>query len=275
MTDFGGSAVRLRGLGVAAVVMAGLALSACSSIAGDVAVERTRLTSTVDTGIGLGPSISNLVTTPADHPINGIDVSKFQGPVDWSTVRAAGTSFAYIKATEGGDRVDDRFAENWTAAKAAGMPRGAYHFYYFCRTGAEQAAWFIRNVPNDPNALPPVLDMEWNHTSPTCRIRPPTDVVQREMASFLRIVEKHYGKRPIIYSSVDFHRDRLVGAFANYHFWLRSVAGHPSLKYDQSRSFSLWQHTATGRIAGVTGNVDRNVFIGSPERWKKLAATGY
>lgn len=273
MPQFGERAARLRGFGIAAAALAIIGLGACSTVGGDTGLQRTALSTTVGTDVGV-TSIGSLVTAPGDHAVQGIDVSKFQGPIDWTTVRASGVSFAYIKGTEGGDRVDDRFAENWAAAKAAGVPRGAYHFYYFCRTGAEQAAWFIRNVPNDPTALPPVLDMEWNHLSPTCRIRPPVDVVRAEMANFLRIVERHYGKRPIIYTSVDFHRDRLVGAFPSHHFWLRSVAGHPSLKYDVSRSFSIWQHTATGSVPGVTGAVDRNVFMGSPDRWRQLAQTG-
>jgi lysozyme len=272
LADGGNAALRA---GRAVAVLAGaLALAACSSVDGDVGVERTRLTTTIDANVGLGSPLSGVVTTPDDHAIKGIDVSKYQGTVDWASVRADNVSFAYVKATEGGDRIDDRFAENWAGAAAAGVPRGAYHFYYFCRTGAEQAAWFIRNVPADPNALPPVLDMEWNPDSPSCKRRPPVDEIRREMASFLRIVEKHYGKRPAIYTSVDFHRDALVGAFPSYHFWLRSVAGHPSLKYHPSRNFTLWQHTATGRVGGVTGNVDRNVFVGSSATWRRFASAG-
>lgn len=271
---------------IAAGAFAGaLGLGACSTVAGDVqsarsdaarsGVERTALTTEAPLGVGAVSLSTGVVTTPDDHPIKGIDVSKYQGTVNWSAVRASGAAFAFIKSTEGGDRIDDRFAENWANAQAAGMPRGAYHFYYFCRTGAEQAAWFIRNVPVDPNALPPVLDMEWNHLSPSCKRRPDRAEVLREMGVFLRIVEKHYGKRPIIYSSVDFHRDRLVGAFPGHHLWLRSVAGHPSLKYHVSTSFSIWQHTATGRNPGVVGNVDQNVYMGSAESWRRLAATGY
>ncbi|RXF74949.1 glycoside hydrolase family 25 protein [Hansschlegelia zhihuaiae] len=270
----GGPGERLKGVGAAAALLAAFALSACSTVAGDVPLERTALTTEIETGVGVTSPMTGVVTTPDDHAIKGIDVSKFQGSVDWASVRASGVSFAYIKATEGGDRIDDRFAENWAGAKAAGVPRGAYHFYYFCRTGAEQAAWFIRNVPADPNALPVVLDMEWNHLSPSCKRRPPVEEVHREMSTFLRIIEKHYGKRPMIYSSVDFHRDRLVGAFPGYHFWLRSVAGHPSLKYHPSRAYSFWQHTATGRVSGVTGNVDQNVFMGDVASFKRFAAAG-
>ncbi|MFD1703983.1 GH25 family lysozyme [Methylopila henanensis] len=254
------------------VAFAAAALAGCSTVGPEV--ERTALTTEIDPSTGIGAALAGRVTTPDDHPIHGIDVAKYQGEIDWAGVRASGVSFAFIKATEGGDRVDERFEQNWASARAAGVPRGAYHFYYFCRTGAEQAAWFIRNVPNDPAALPPVLDMEWNHLSPSCKRRPPREEVLREMGVFLSMVERHFGKRPTIYTSVDFHRDILVGAFPGHHFWLRSVAGHPSLKYHVSRRFSFWQHTATGRIGGVTGNVDRNVFMGDAESFRRYAATG-
>ena len=74
-------------------------------------------------------------TAPWSYAVHGTDVSKYQTSIAWSDAKAAGISFAFIKATEGGDRVDDNFAENWQRAKAAGVPRGAYHFFYFCRTG--------------------------------------------------------------------------------------------------------------------------------------------
>src|SRR3954447_21799703 len=106
-------------------------------------------------------------------PIHGIDISKWQGNVDWASVRAAGTQFAFIKATEGGDHVDERFRTNWDGAARAGVPRGAYHFVFWCRSAKEQMDWFKRNVANDPSALPPVLDVEWNGHSQTCPKRLP------------------------------------------------------------------------------------------------------
>lgn len=203
------------------------------------------------------------------YPVRGIDVSYFQGEIDWPTVAQAGTIFAWIKATEGGDRFDPMFGRNFAAAASAGVQRGAYHFYYFCRPVEDQVAWFIRNVPVDPAALPPALDMEWNPLSPTCRKRPPREEVLADMRTWLTAIEAHYGKRPVIYTTVDFHRDRLEGAFPDYHIWVRSVAGHPSLRYGE-RKWHFWQHTATGRVAGVRGDVDQNVFYGTPDQWKSF-----
>lgn len=200
-------------------------------------------------------------------PIHGIDVSKYQGVIDWQAAARGGVRFAYLKATEGGDRVDDNFKANWDGARAAGIPTGAYHFYYFCRPVADQVAWFKTHVPPATNALPPVLDMEWNHLSPTCKLRPPAEKIHADMAVFLAEMERFYGKKPIIYTTVDFHRQILTGELENYPFWVRSVKGHPSERYGK-RSWAFWQYTATGTVPGVRGNVDRNAFAGSEQQWQ-------
>ena len=101
-------------------------------------------------------------------PIQGIDISRWQGMIDWQAVKSAGTRFVYIKATEGGDHIDPKFLDNWNGAKAAGVPRGAYHFVYWCRPAHEQVVWFTQHIPQERDALPPVLDVEWNSHSKTC-----------------------------------------------------------------------------------------------------------
>jgi lysozyme len=205
---------------------------------------------------------------PWHYAVHGTDVSKYQTSIDWQQVKASGISFAFIKATEGGDRVDDYFGEHWRGAKSVGIPRAAYHFYYFCRPAAEQARWFIENVPNDRSALPPVLDMEWNPLSPSCKLRPPPETVRSEMSTFLSIIESHYGKKPIIYTSIDFFDDNNLSTFRGYPYWLRSVAGHPSEKYG-SHPFTFWQYTGTGVVPGIRGDADINVFNGSAATWDK------
>jgi lysozyme len=209
---------------------------------------------------------------PQHHPIHGIDVSKWQGDIDFARARANGVSFVFIKATEGKDRIDDNFEKNWRGAAAAGLPYAPYHFYYFCSTADQQADWFIRNVPKSAINLPPVLDVEWNPASKTCTDRPPKAVAVAELQRFMDRIEQHYGKRPIIYTSVDFHRDVLVGEFRNYHFWLRSVADHPSNVY-AGRRWAFWQYTSTGVVPGVPGQCDINVFAGSQKNWKNWVAS--
>jgi len=207
--------------------------------------------------------------TPWQYKIHGTDVSKYQGAIEWQTVKGSGISFVFIKATEGGDYLDNYFAANWHQAKLVHLPRGAYHFYYFCRPARDQARWFIRNVPKDKSALPPVLDIEWNHTSPTCRIKPDPRIVRREIGVFLSILKAHYGKNPIIYTTVDFFDQNDLRLLKYDHFWLRSVAGHPSEKYG-SHTWTFWQYTGTGQIPGIKGDADINVFHGTDVEWRSF-----
>lgn len=209
--------------------------------------------------------------TPNHHAVHGIDVSKWNGDVDWGKVKQSGVSFVFIKATEGKDMVDPKFEEYWKQAAAAGIAHAPYHFYYFCSTADEQADWFIRNVPKASMHLPPVLDVEWNHTSKTCKYQPSALTVRTEMQRFMDRIEAHYGKRPIIYTSVDFHRDNLVGQFQDYHFWVRAVAQHPQEIYSERR-WAFWQYTSTGVVPGIKGDTDINVFAGTQKNWKNWVA---
>lgn len=204
---------------------------------------------------------------PEQYPVHGIDVSKWQGEIDWKTAKRGGVAFAFIKATEGGDHLDKSFRTYWDAAGRAGVPRGAYHFYYFCRTAAEQARWFIRNVPKDPKSLPPVLDMEWNHQS-SCKKKHSPTKMRSEMRIFLGMMQRHYGKKPLVYTTVDFYKDNNLGSMRDTEFWLRSVAAHPKDVYPGQR-WSFWQYTGTGKIPGIKGETDINVFSGSPAKWRK------
>jgi len=222
-------------------------------------------------GCAGGITGDDLFPSPSDYEVSGIDVSKYQGDIDWNSVRAAGVRFAWIKATEGGDRADEKFAQNWASAKAAGVPRGAYHFAYWCRPMEDQAAWFTAHVPNDPDALPPVLDVEWNGQSKTCAKRLPRDVAIAQMKIILAAMERAYGKKPVIYTSIDFHRDVMQGEFSDYPIWVRSVKYYPAVKYGDRR-WHFWQHTAEGHVAGIRGYVDRNAFNGSIKEWQAWLA---
>ena len=200
--------------------------------------------------------------------VHGIDVSKYQGEIDWNAVASSDIRFAWIKATEGGDHVDSKFQQNWAGAKAAGMPRGAYHFVYWCRPWREEMDWFKRNVPVEADALPPVLDVEATPESKTCkRILQPDEAVA-DMRQMLGEMERHYGKRPIIYSTVDFYEAILAGgALSEYPIWVRSTKHHPTVRYG-SRNWHFWQYQSDGSVDGIQTAVDRNVFNGSTQEWQ-------
>ena len=209
------------------------------------------------------------VAAAKSFAIEGIDISKWQGDVNWQMAKDAGVHFAFIKSTEGGDHLDERFYENWRGAKEAGIPRAAYHFVYWCRPAHEQAAWFKKNVPADPSALPPVLDVEWNSQSKTCPARIPFEDAREKVRIMLKAMEEHTGKKPIIYTDITFHEDVLGNAFDDYPYWVRSVAAEPQERY-KDRHWSFWQYTTTGLMPGVRGNVDRTVFAGTSAEWAKF-----
>ncbi|MCL6708288.1 glycoside hydrolase family 25 protein [Pseudomonas sp. R2.Fl] len=202
---------------------------------------------------------------PKHYAVHGVDVSRWQGDIDWPKLRTQGANFAYIKATDGGDHVDPMFRKNWRGAKEAGLKRGAYHFFYWCRVASQQAEWFIKNVPNDPDALPPVIDVEYNAES-SCRFRLSPEKAREKMQVFMDILERHYGKRPVIYTAPDFYKDNLAGHFKNYPFWLRAVAAHPSKVYPK-RNWVFWQYSGSGLSQGVDHKIDLNVFGGSVDDW--------
>jgi lysozyme len=207
------------------------------------------------------------VAAARQHAVQGIDVSKYQFDIDWQEVKKAGTRFAFIKATEGGDHLDANFRDNWDGAKEAGVPRGAYHFVFWCRPAKDQIRWFIRNVPKEADALPPVLDVEWNHKS-SCR-KPSPEKARAKMREMLAAFHQHYGKKPVIYTDITFHEEVLEGTkeFDDYPFWIRSVAAKPQERYE-NRQWEFWQFTATGRVPGVKGDVDRNAFFGSEKQFR-------
>ncbi len=204
---------------------------------------------------------------PKHYAVHGVDVSRWQGDIDWVKLRSQGANFAFIKATDGGDHLDPMFMKNWRGADAAGIKRGAYHFFYWCRVASQQADWFIRNVPRAEGALPPVIDVEWNGES-SCKRRPSPAQVREKMQVFMDRLERHYGQRPIIYTSPDFYADNLRGAFPDHPFWLRAVAQHPSKVYP-GRKWLFWQYSGSGLSQGVNGRIDLNVFHGGESEWRR------
>lgn len=201
------------------------------------------------------------VAAAHNYPIHGIDISRWQGEIDWTAVKGAGTRFVFMKATEGGDHIDPAFLRNWEGARRAGIARGAYHFVYWCRPAHEQAVWFKQHIPNDPDALPPVLDVEWNGHSKTCPKKVDRELALEKIRLMLTELEQLTGKKPIIYTDITFHKDVLEGQFDDYPYWIRSTAALPETRY-VNRPWEFWQFTTTGRVPGIKGDVDRNAFFG-------------
>ncbi len=212
-----------------------------------------------------GGSYMYFMSFPPDrdaYPVRGIDVSNHQGVVDWRRVAADDVSFAVIKATEGGDWVDKSFARNIAAAKEAGLAVGAYHFFTFCRPGAEQARNFIATVPGDQDLLPPVVDIEFHGN---CPARPTPEQFSAELAALLDPVEAHFGKPAVIYLIGE--AERLYGAIMPDRLrWVRSLSLHPG-----HEAWVYWQYHNMGRVDGIEGDVDLNVLQGGLSRLPELS----
>lgn len=191
------------------------------------------------------------------YSVRGVDVSAHQGVIDWRVLEVDRVAFAFIKATEGGDFVDAEFADNWRRSGRTGILRGAYHFLTQCQTGLTQAQHFIATVPREAGSLPHVVDAE--HMGP-CRKGPAVKDIAAELEIFLDEVEAHYGKRPTIYTTQEFHDAYLAGLFPDERFWIRSLIVEPGFRQDQ---WAFWQYNNRGVRAGVTGPVDLNVFRGT------------
>jgi lysozyme len=181
----------------------------------------------------------------------GVDVSNHQGRVDWSRVAADGIEFAYIKATEGGDFVDRRFDENWEGAGAAGIARGAYHFFTLCTPGSVQARNFLRTVPDDAEALAPAVDLELKGN---CARRPSEAAVNRELATFLEMVEADTGLATILYIGDEFERRYPVRDELGRPLWLFRFLRRPNVA-----GWVMWQVDGFAHVEGVDGDVDLDV----------------
>jgi len=203
----------------------------------------------------------------ASRYIQGVDVSHHQGAIDWPTLAADNVAFAYIKATEGADHVDTRFAYNWREADAAGLPRGAYHFFTLCQPGARQASNFIAIVPRVDGALPAALDLEYMGP---CREGPTMPNVIAEARVFMDRIEAHYGVRPIIYTTRQFH-DAHLADLSGERFWIRSIGTPPNFR---ENDWIIWQHHNRGHRRGVEGAIDLNAFRGDSAALAAFASGG-
>ena len=197
----------------------------------------------------------------AGYSVHGIDVSAYQGRIDWPEVARHNVRFAFIKASEGATLRDARFARNWREARKAGVLCGAYHYFQPNRDGQVQADLFARTVPLAAGDLPPVLDVEAPNFHDVA-------VLRREVAHWLRLIEAHYGVRPILYSNHSFYKRHLAGHFDNYPLWLAHYeVARPAMPRSK---WIIWQHSDEAYVPGIRGVVDFNVFQGNFEALQAL-----
>ena len=206
------------------------------------------------------------IDIPVNYAIHGIDVSKYQNIIDWSSVKEMKVNdvqvgFVFIKATEGLGNEDAFFQRNWKKAKNAGITRGAYHFFLATKSGKEQAENFINSVTIEPGDLPPVLDVEQAYGVSADKLR-------ERVKEWIETIQSYYSVLPIIYTNVDFYRQYLKDDFDKYPLWVAHYLQKERPRI--YRDWDFWQHSEGGRVNGIVTKVDFNVFNGDSAEFRKL-----
>lgn len=205
------------------------------------------------------------ICIPQGHSVFGIDISHYQGIIDWNTLKTsspddAPVSFIYMKATEGSDHKDRMFDRNWEKAAEYGFTRGAYHYFSRHSSGLAQADMFIKNVKLKKGDLPPMVDVE----------EEPRDkkIFMQELKIFIAQIEKHYGVKPIVYSGKKYKEKHLSDRYFNrYPTW---IAHYYVDSLDVDNNWTFWQCSDKGKLPGIKHKVDINVFNGDSCKFESL-----
>ena len=198
-----------------------------------------------------------------DYPVAGVDVSCYQGDIDWKTLASQNIEFAFIKATEGSSFVDPNFSYNWTEAQKTGLRIGAYHFFSFESSGETQADSFISTVKAVDNMLPPVIDVEYYNDFKTKKDID-VDAIKTELRKLTDKLTDNYGIKPVIYCDEKTYTDIVNGDFSDCDLWYRSV--YSSVPSDVNWTF--WQYSNRHLLNGYKGEeryIDMNVFSGNKD----------
>jgi lysozyme len=202
------------------------------------------------------------------YPVRGVDVSHYQGKIDFDALADQGMRFAFIKATEGSTHVDPMLEKNSAGIENSDMRAGFYHFFSFDSPGESQADHFIRTVIPFAGMLPPVIDLEFYGAH--AGNPPDSTAVRAELDAMLSALEAHYGLKPILYATEESYECYLVGAYEEYDIWIRNVIAKPHLS--DNRAWTFWQYTNRGRLDGYAGEepfIDINVFCGTAEEFSR------
>jgi lysozyme len=192
------------------------------------------------------------------YPVRGVDVSEYQGKIDWKVMQKNDIKFAYIKATEGSFYIDKQYKFNWENAKKTNIKIGAYHFLSFDSDGKSQARNFIGNVP-DAGSLQPAVDVELYGRFKTDK--PSKEKVKKILGDYLKAIENYYGAKPIIYFTEESFNLYYDKSYSDKFIWIRNVFTKPNIT-----SWKYWQYTDKGRLSGYSGKdtfIDLDVFNGN------------
>ncbi len=196
------------------------------------------------------------------YPVRGIDVSHYQGEIDWYKVVEDDVSFAFIKATEADDFQDPLFTENIKAAQGTGIKTSAYHYYSLAYGGEIQAQNFLKTISGMPIRMAIAVDLEYAGNS---KVRPTKEEFQKEFKKFLDVLATQNAK-PILYTTYEFYNDYLYPELIEDPIWIRDVNSKPN----KDIKWYLWQYNPRGRVDGIRGPVDLNVFNGTQKEFRNF-----
>lgn len=186
--------------------------------------------------------------------IHGIDLSHYQGDVFWEAVGQSKMAFVYLKATEGGTRIDEKYARNIELAHNNGLKVGSYHFYRPRIPQQTQLENFMTQCRPEDQDLLPMVDVE-------TRSGLSKEEFQDSLFVFLKLMEKAYKQKPLIYTGANFYDANLLGTLSGYKVMIAQYTQRePVLKDDLD--FVLWQYTGKGHLDGINGYVDKSRFMG-------------
>jgi len=199
-----------------------------------------------------------------DHLVKGVDLSSYQGKIDWNVMSAQGIDFAFIKATEGNDYVDGQFKKNWEESQKTSLKVGAYHFLSFDSTGKEQAKNFIDNVPVSDKNLPPVVDLElYGIYEETPMDKEKVKVILDE---FMKELENNYKVKPIIYTN-QYLFDLYIGTeYKDYKIWIVDLDNYLPNILPNGEEWTFWQFSHRSVLDGYQGDqkfIDMNLYNGT------------
>jgi len=200
----------------------------------------------------------------SDFEIKGINISHHDGDINWGELGERRLSFIFIKATEGGDFVDDKFESNWKHAQESGYAVGAFHYYKICTDWKLQADNFISVVPITKGALPPVIDLE---DEADCKS---VADVKYELEMLIDALKQHYGQEPILYVNPivpdSFFYKYVAGDFYDSVMWYRDGYKAPT----PERKWLFWQYNSRGLVEGIKNFTDLDLFQGSRDEFEGL-----
>ncbi|WKY48717.1 GH25 family lysozyme [Eubacteriaceae bacterium ES3] len=202
--------------------------------------------------------------TRSDGQVKGVDLSAYQGQVDWEVLARQNIDFAVMKATEGADYTDSQFDKNWEESQKTDLIVGAYLFLNYDVTGQSQAEHFINTVEMDKDNLPPVIDLELYgdyNDSPLTK-----EEVQIILDEALSTLEEHYGVKPIIYTSQRVFNMYIGEDYTDYKFWIVDLDNSWPDTLPNGEEFTFWQFTHRGMMDGYEGDetfIDMNLYNGS------------